>query len=88
MWGWNDGYHPLLLALVRGGGGGEGEGMVTDLFVVPLDKVPEPLLDVRLEVAVQWVGVATVHLDLGKYVELHSVTGNKRLYLLGRPWFL
>ena len=60
----------------------------TYLLVVPLYKVSEAPTDTRLEKLVQWVGVATVDLDLGKDVELHSVGCCVGLDLLRGPWLL
>ena len=58
------------------------------LLIVPLDEVPKPLVDACLEKPVQRVGVASVHIDLVKYVKLHSKRGRKVLYLISCPWLL
>lgn len=57
-------------------------------LIIPFDETAETLLDPGLEKPVEWMGTASVDLNLGKDVELRSIAGCIGLDLLGGAWFL
>lgn len=57
-------------------------------LIIPFDETAEALLDTGLEKPVEWVGAASIDLNLGKDVELRTIAGCIGLDLLRCARFL
>ena len=57
-------------------------------LIIPFDETAEALVYMRLQKPVEWMGLASIDLNLGEDVKLYTIASCICLDLLRRAWFL